>query len=431
MSNNTEWQVEQIPDTENEGQPTPPQVFYDGSRYYLDNQKEYIPINEASTKRHLRKFGMERDEIEQALCNIQTENFIVFAGPLAGKKRGIHETNGQKVLAINSPKIIQSKKGDFPNLKAVIEGLLGPDSIQVPIFYGWLKVARAGLLSGKRSRGQVLALSGKAGCGKSLLIDLLERLMGGRRANPYKFFTGRTGFNADLAGAELLAVDDDAGSTDIRARKALKAAIKANLFAGAVSVEGKHKTAFSLKPFWRMVMALNDEPEELLLLPPISDKDIAKKIILFKCQHFDFPQEIETDAEKAAFFNRMVSEMPGFLHFLEQWEIPKELKDPERRCGVIHYHEPSLMESLGSLAPEAALRGLIDQASEYGSLPLPWEGTAAELKAILYSCEITRRDSDKLLGSWLPSTGTYLGKLCGQGVKKLKVNRGSQRWRIS
>ena len=429
MSNNTEWQVEQIPDTENEGQPTPPQVFYDGSRYYLDNQKEYIPINEASTKRHLRKFGMERDEIEQALCNIQTENFIVFAGPLAGKNRGIHETNGQKILAINSPKIIQSKKGDFPNLKAVIEGLLGPDSIQVPIFYGWVKVARAGLLSGERSPGQVLALSGKAGCGKSLLIDLLERLMGGRRANPYKFFTGRTGFNADLAGAELLAVDDDAGSTDIRARKALGAAIKANLFAGAVSIEGKHKTAFSFKPFWRMVMALNDEPEELLLLPPINDNDIADKITLFKCQHFDFPQGIETEAEKAAFFNRMISEMPGFLHFLEQWKIPKELK--ERRCGVIHYHEPSLMESLGSLAPEAALRGLIDQANDYGSLPLPWDGTAAELKAILYSCEITRRDSDRLLGSWLPSTGTYLGKLCGQGVEKLKLNRGSQRWRIS
>ena len=429
MSNNTEWQVGKIPDTENEGQLKPPQVFYDGSGYYLDNQKEYIPINEASTKRHLRNFGMERDEIEEALCNIQTKNFIGFAGPLAGKNRGIHETNGQKVLAINSPEIIQSKKSDFPNLKAVIEGLLGPDSIQVPIFYGWLKVARAGLLSGERSPGQVLALAGKAGCGKSLLIDLLEQLLGGRRANPYKFFTGRTGFNADLAGAELLAIDDDAGSTDIRARKALGAAIKANLFAGAVSIEGKYRTAFSFKPFWRMVMALNDEPEELLLLPPINDNDIADKITLFKCQHFNFPQGIETETEKAAFFNRMVSEMPGFLDFLEQWEIPEELK--ERRCGVIHYHEPSLMESLGSLAPEAALRGLIDQANDYGSLPLPWDGTAAELKAILYSCEITRRDSDKLLGSWLPSTGTYLGKLCGQGVEKLKVNRGNQRWHIS
>ena len=178
-----------------------------------------------------------------------------------------------------------------------------------------------------------------------------------------------------------------------------------------------------------MVMALNDEPEELLLLPPINDNDIADKITLFKCQHFNFPQGIETETEKAAFFNRMVSEMPGFLDFLEQWEIPEELK--ERRCGVIHYHEPSLMESLGSLAPEAALRGLIDQADDYGSLSLPWEGTAAELRTILYSCEITRRDSDKLLGSWLPSTGTYLGKLCGQGVEKLKVNRGNQRWHIS
>lgn len=420
---------EDVPDIKADPKnPKPPRVFYDGHKYFLDNQKDFIPINEASTKRHMRKAGLSNDDIEDALCEIQNENFIVFAGPLAGKSRGIHETNGQRVLAINSPQIIPAEAGDFPILKKVIHGLLGEDETQIQTLYGWIKVARASLLAGARRPGQVLALAGEAGSGKSLLIDIIEKLLGGRRANPYKFFTGRTGFNADLAGAELLAVDDDAGSTDIRARKALAAAIKANLFAGKVSIEGKHKTPFTFDPFWRMVMALNDEPEELLLLPPITE-DIADKIILMKCRKFVFPMPVETDMEKELLFNQMVSEMPGFLHFLEQWEIPEELK--ESRCGVKFYHEPSILQGLAELSPEAALQGLIEQAHTVGALPLPWEGTADDLKGILTSCDSTRRDAERLLGSWIPATGTYLGKLTGGNVEKLTIVRGRQRWRVT
>lgn len=405
-----------------------PKFFYDGTKYYLDSENAFVPINEASTKRHLRKAGSGSDEIEDELCRIQTENFIVFAGPLAGKSRGIHETNGQKVLAVNSPQIIKTKSGPFPTLQKVIQGLLGEDETQIQTLYGWLKIARESLLSEKRGWGQVLALAGERGSGKSLLIDIIEKLLGGRRANPYKYFTGRTGFNADLAGAELLAVDDEAGSTNMAARKNLGAAIKANLFSGKVSIEGKHKTPFTFAPFWRMVIALNDEPECLLVLPPITE-DIADKIIMLKCRKFNFPMEVGTSEEKERFFNQLVDEMPGFLDSLEKWEIPSHLK--EERCGVKHYHEPSILEGLAELSPESGLLSLIHRANEDGALPLPWEGTADGLKSILFECDSTRRDAEKLLGNWMSATGSYLGKLEGTNVEKLTKRRGIQRWRVN
>jgi hypothetical protein len=224
--------------------------------------------------------------METELCRIQTEGFIHFAGPLAGLPRGLHEMGGHKLLATAGPVIIPPRAGEWPTIRAVIRGLLGDDEagdVQAQVFLAWLKFARESLVTGRRRPGQALALAGPRNCGKCLLIDILEAALGGRRANPYPYFTGRTNFNADIAGAELLAVDDEAGSTDIRARKALAASIKSNLFSGAVRIEGKHKTGFSFRPVWRMVFALNDEPEALLVLPPVAE-DIGDKLTLLRCR---------------------------------------------------------------------------------------------------------------------------------------------------
>ena len=245
---------------------------YDGSRYYLDTAREFVPMDQRSVARHMRGWGNSHDEVEAAICRIQTVNHIHFAGPLAGHPRGLHTVGGTKLLALTSPQIIGAKPGPWPILRRVFEGLLlDPEvgSVQLETFLGWLKIARESLLTNRRRPGQAIAFAGPRGSGKSLLIDITELALGGRRANPYAYFTGRTNFNGDLSGAELLAVDDEAGSTDIRSRRTLAANIKSCLFSGAVRIEGKNKCAFVFQPCWRMILALNDEPEALLVLPPI------------------------------------------------------------------------------------------------------------------------------------------------------------------
>jgi hypothetical protein len=412
-----------------EPQAPPARFYYDGVKYYLDTGREFVPMDCRSVTRHLKAGGCEPTAVDAAICEIQTAAFVHHAGPLAGLHRGLHEIGGCRLLATTSPKIIQPAAGQWETLRAVIHGLLDDsDGPQVDTFLAWLKFARESLLAGRHRPGQALALAGPRGSGKTLLIDILDAALGGRRANPYPYFTGRTNFNADIAGAELLAVDDEAGSTDIRARKALAASIKSNLFAGAVRVEAKHRGAFTFRPCWRMALALNDEPEALLVLPPLTE-DIGDKLTLLRCHKRPLPMPAHTLDERERFFATLLAELPAMLEWLERWPVPEELR--EERCGVKHFHHPELVAALHELAPEGQLSALIDTATEAGALPLPWTGTAAELKTILTACPSTARDAEKLLGHWQPACGAYLGRLEGERVEKLSIVRGAQRWRVA
>jgi hypothetical protein len=426
--------------------------YYDGSRYYLDTAREFVPMDQKSVSRHMRErlvewFGSMKNNdkrkpakdgeaakiwgmTEAALCRIQRERHINYSGPLAGHRRGLHTAGGVKLLATVSPAIIEAAERPWATLQAVIENLLGdPEAgdVQISTFMAWLKIARESLLTNRPRPGQAVAFAGPRGCGKTLLIDILELALGGRRSNPYPHFTGRTNFNADLAGAELLAVDDEAGSTDIRSRRALAANIKCCLFSGAVRIEGKHRCAFTFRPCWRMVMALNDEPEALLVLPPITE-DITDKITLFRCHKKPLPMPAHTLEERDAFFATLRAELPGMLAWLETWDIPSELR--EERCGVLAYHHPAILAALLELSPEGQLAGLVDSACAVGMLPLPWEGTAAALKGILTACPQTSRDAEKLLGSWHAAAGAYLARLEGERVERLPMLNGVHRWRV-
>lgn len=406
------------------------EFFYDGARYFMDTGLEYVPMDQKSVARHMKCWGLNRDEIDAAICQIQIHRHINYAGPLAGHQRGLHTAGGVKLLATVSPEVIKAKSGSWDTLCSVLTGLLEDPEIgkvQLDTFFSWLKIARESLLTNRRRPGQAIAFAGPRGSGKSLLIDITELALGGRRANPYAYFTGRTNFNGDLAGAELLAVDDEAGSTDIRSRRTLAANIKACLFSGAVRIEGKNKTAFTFRPCWRMLVALNDEPESLLVLPPITE-DIGDKIILFRCHKKPLPMPAHTLDERDAFFTKLRSELPGLLDWLEKWEVPTHLR--EERCGVKAYHHPAIFHGLHELSPEGQLIGLVDAANEAGVLPLPWAGTATELKGILCHCPQTARDAEKQLGSWPPATGSYLGRLEGERVERLPKKDGIQRWRV-
>ena len=414
-----------------QAQPEPAgRFYYDGTRYFLDTGAEFVPLDQRSVTRHLKRWGCDRDTIDGALCEIQTARHIHFAGPLAGHPRGLHVVGGRKLLATVSPEIIAPKPGPWGTLRAVFEGLLADDeagTVQVETWLAWLKYARESLVSNRRRPGQALALAGPRGCGKSLLLDVTALALGGRRANPYANFTGRTNFNGDLAGAELLAVDDESGSTDIRSRRNLSASIKACLFSGAVRIEAKNATPFTFAPCWRMLLALNDEPEALLVLPPLTE-DIADKLTLLRCHKRPLPMPAFTMEERAAFFETLRGELPGLLAWLEAWEVPAALR--EERCGVTAYHHPALVASLHELSPEGQLVALVDTAAAAGALPLPWIGTAAELKGILAGCHQTSRDAEKLLGGWHAATGAYLARMEGGRVERLPMLHGVLRWRV-
>jgi Domain of unknown function (DUF3854) len=266
-----------------------------------------------------------------------------------------------------------------------------------------------GLMIGRKFRvGQALTLAGPKDCGKSLLQDLFTVMFGGRAAKPHRYMSGTTPFNGELFGSEHLVMEDDEPSTDIRARRNFGTKIKEICANTVHSCHAKYRTALSLTPFWRISISVNDEPENLMILPPI-DESLTDKLIILKAMRYPMPMPTVSDEERSQFMNALKAELPHFAYFLFNWRIPEPLIS--QRYGITHYQHAEILTALGTLAPETRLLELID-AELFGSVAAgSWRGTASELERKLTSDSSTvRREAGKLF-SFPTACGTYLGRL--------------------
>jgi hypothetical protein len=240
--------------------------------------------------------------------------------------------------------------------------------------------------------------------------------------------SGATEFNGELFGCEHLMIEDDIGSTDFRARRNFGTKIKEFTVNEVQSCHAKNRQAISLKPFWRLSISLNDEPENLLILPPFDDS-LQDKINLLKAHRKPMPMPTNTAEEKSRFWETLISELPAFLWHLTHWEIPADLKSD--RFGITHYHHPELLAELERLTPENRLLEIIDIYFYTHEQKETWEGTAAELESALVNSPTVGSESRRLL-VWNTATGTYLGRLAKKCPDRVEAGRTSTEryWRI-
>jgi hypothetical protein len=270
--------------------------------------------------------------------------------------------------------------------------------------------------------GQALAIAGPAGCGKSLFQALITEILGGRSAKPYRYMSGATDFNSDLFGAEHLVIEDEVASTDLRKRLGFGAQIKNVTVNATQSCHAKCRPALTLTPCWRLSISVNDEPENLLIFPPL-DESIADKLILPKADKQPMPMPTETPEQHAAFWATLLGELPAFLHFLSAWEIPHALRSP--RFGIVHYHNPLLLAAINQLAPEEQLLQLIDT---YVVADCDWEGTAGGLADLLFAATSSYDAAlAKRLLNWSTAAGTYLGRLASRYPERVEQCRSAQK----
>lgn len=395
-----------------------PELYYQpSSRLYWrrDAHGRWFENDKDSAKKFVIQQGRSGKTVEsglspadECLLRIQEEQNVAYAGPLAGRLAGSYTMGGRLVLVTDSPAFIAPRAGDWPVLHAVLEGLLNtPEADQRPYLYGWLKIALESLRRQRWCAGQALALAGPVRGGKSLLQLIITRLLGGRSAHPYQYMTEQTTFNADLFRAEHLVVDDQAEGTDIRTRKTFSGAIKPLVATKEHRCHPKHGMPIVLEPIWRMSITLNDDPERLLVLPPL-DADFADKLMLLKTQSRPMPMPTDTPEGQEAFWNTLVAELPAFVAFLEQWQIPEGLRCP--RFGIRTYHHPELVLQLQRTTPESRLMELIDLVADRTYLGLPWEGTASELTATLTNAGTYSMLARDLLKN-PQACGSYLSRL--------------------
>jgi hypothetical protein len=122
-------------------------------------------------------------------------------------------------------------------------------------------------------------------------------------------------------------------------------------------VEAKYRDALTLRPFWRLSISLNDEPENLMVLPPL-DEHIMDKMIILKCRKRQMPMPTAMPEEREAFWRRLMEELPAYLDWLSELEIPAHLVS--QRFGVQAFLHPEIKGELLAFEPPMVLLELID-----------------------------------------------------------------------
>jgi hypothetical protein len=338
--------------------------------------------------------------VDSLITSIQNSRDVDYAGPLAGFVTGVYMIHGKRVLVKDSPTLITPIDGKFPTIELLLNGMLGCE--QRKYFDGWLKTAIECLYDHQHRTGQALVLAGPPASGKSLLQQIITVALGGRAGKPYRYMTKGSAFNGELFGCEHLMLEDEMASTDIRAGRDFGAKIKEITANRDQSAHGKQLQAITLTPFWRLSISVNSEPENLMILPPI-DEHLSDKFIILKVEKHEMPMRTGSNAERHAFWNTLVDELPCYLHELLETDIPPEYAS--ERYGIKHYLHPEIMDTICKLAPEFKLLEMIDAAEI-----VRWSGRARDLKQQLFDCSRTKRDAERLL-DYMDNCATYLSRL--------------------
>jgi hypothetical protein len=284
-------------------------------------------------------------------------NRVDYAGPLCGRPAGLHNENGLRVLATRGPEFIEGTAGDWETIGAMLANLLGRTAgdphaaIQQDLFMAWLHLARDALRNPAEHRpGQVLALVGPADCGKSLLQSaIITPALGGRTADPALFFVGATDFNADLWGAEHLAIGDKALDVEGAQRSALRNELKRAVAEPSYPLHGKCRDGQTFRPIWRISLSANDDAESAGNLPPL-DGSFEDKIIYLRCYAPPAPFfDAERKGARETFAAKLRAELPAFVHAVDSFTIPAPLR--KARFGVTEWHHPAVLALLGEGDP--------------------------------------------------------------------------------
>ena len=224
-----------------------------------------------------------------------------------------------------------------------------------------------------------LYMAGPRKCGKTALIDLvLTPLFGGRQADPMNHLR-EPKFNKDLFSAALLVLDDKGTSASLAERRQRGEAIKDLIWKPEQRMEGKGVDAIRLRPFWRLVMAGNDDEARLQVYPALSPSLEDKLLILRARQAEELPT---TNEENNAWASAIRAELSAFAHFLLNWRPPEGLPLDER-TRIVNFWHPQIVTALRDLQPEMRLLELIDTFDLIGGDVPFWEGSATEFERTL------------------------------------------------
>ena len=394
--------------------------------YTRDPSGKWININEDSVKRRLVAAGFTRDRMpggslmEKEISRIQDEQNVSYVGPLAGWPVGIHKHSDDKFLVTKAARPLTTKDTQCDILLKILTSALGGEP-QFEWFKCFMQTRREAVRNRVFVPGPIVILVGPAKSYKSFIQLLITELLGGRQARPWRYMSGQTTFNGDLFGAEHLCIEDEAPPTDSATQTKIGSHIKSLLFADNLSAHFKGCDAIYLKPIWTMSMSTNDEPSNLLCIPPI-DESLEDKIALLKTKCIDSPWADENH-KQTWMREHLLEEVLGLAHIIDQQVIRPEWRND--RTIINAYKNSDLLQMINNVSPEEQLLNMINVITNGTMI----KGTAVEID--LRTRVRFSRQTEKIADThW--KTGVLLGKLAKKhpGRVTRKTIRGSTVWTI-
>lgn len=413
-----------------------------GFWFGADGSGGYSKLSESQAKTLVAEYGFHKrvqdgqgnTPVERAMIYLTQNKRVAFAGNLAGFSAGFHNTNGTRILVTGSPHLIRPIPGECFKIRLLIESLFydAEQPKQAVYFYLWLAKSFAVYYrritendTNKFRHCPALAIFGPRGCGKTALIDLiLTPLLGGKKADPMNYFR-EPKFNKELFAASLLVLDDKGASASLAERRQRGESIKDTIWKPEQRMEGKGVDALSLSPFWRLVIAGNDDDAGLQVAPTLSPS-LADKLLILRAQKAEnLPT---TDEENDEWANAIRTELPAFADYLLKWQPPEGLTlDPRTR--IVNFQHPQIVSALREMQPEMRLLELIDTLGLIDDDAPLWEGKASEFETVMRAKDKQGIISNHLGGA---STGRMLSELARMNPNRVsKTDRhGTSHYKI-
>lgn len=398
--------------------------------YYSDRSKWYGPngqggfsqLSASQTTSLIAEHGFNRrahdpqgnTAADRAMLWLVQNRSVAYAGPLAGYPAGCHGAGNRRILVTESPRFIKPAPGKWPIVKRLVETLLADVTHpQIEVFYIWLSTSYRAYWERMSDPAQssfrhcpALAIFGPKGCGKTAMLDLiLAPLFGGRKGDPMNYLKEKR-FNKDLFAASLLVMDDKGASSSLNQRRERGEAIKDLIWKPEQRMEGKGADALMLRPFWRLVIAGNDDDSGLQVCPALSPSLEDKLIILQASMADGLPT---TNEENDAWADAIQKELPAFANFLVGYQSPEGLR-LDTRSRVANYWHPEIADALREMQPEMRLLELIDSLDLLNGAS-KWEGSASEFERA-----IRGKDHSGMLDRLFP-TGQSAGRMLAELVR--------------
>ena len=342
-----------------------PEYYFlpDKNCYYAKNADgDWMPLKHADIITRLEQRGLSNrvprgappgtvSEVRAMTTRIQDYQSVSTVVELGWEPAGVRIVEGEKLLVTRGCTLRRAIQGKFEIIEELLVNMLGKEQLQY--FYGWLHTAIAGLYKDEmRLYGQALVFCGPADCGKSLVQNrIITPLLGGRSGRPISWLSNASQFNSHLFRAVHLIMEDDNYETDHRSRQAFAASVKRITANVEQSYHKKNLPEQTMKPYWRLSISLNNEENNLAVLPEL-DPSLEDKLIVFKCERNEMP--VPTRGPGRTLEVAIEEELPAFLHYLRhEHNITPEFAS--KRYGIKAFVHPIIREELAQLDPAIAV----------------------------------------------------------------------------